>query len=427
MPSMFSEADLDTFQRLRCAFDPHGLANPGQGDADPAPVRRGPRALSRAPARARRRRRAVLDARRDAAPRDVRGGRGGSRGGRGRAASRSGSAAPAPRSAGAAPAAEPDVELHTTGLDRDHRAQRRRPDRGPPGRACRSPRRRSTFARRGQMLSLDPPLGRGDAARRTIGGVDRDRRLGPAAPPLRGGARPRGRDDGRAQRRDDRPLGRQGDQERRRLRHRQAVLRGVRDARARSWRSASACTPGPAEHGHRARRQPVTRRCSRRGRAAADDGAARARGARRRLAVAARGEVLAQLGRRGGCPAQRRVDSADARGGAGGRGRDLRRRRTCGRASGPDSGPRSGGAGARRRAPARRWPSSCERPARAGGALVGRAALGAELDRGRARGARSAARRSSTRGRRRRCCSTPRRRIATGWIRGAPRKARRWS
>jgi glycolate oxidase len=30
MPSMFSEADLETFQRLRCAFDPHGLANPGK-------------------------------------------------------------------------------------------------------------------------------------------------------------------------------------------------------------------------------------------------------------------------------------------------------------------------------------------------------------------------------------------------------------
>ena len=30
MPSMFSEADLDGFQRLRCAFDPHGLANPGK-------------------------------------------------------------------------------------------------------------------------------------------------------------------------------------------------------------------------------------------------------------------------------------------------------------------------------------------------------------------------------------------------------------
>jgi glycolate oxidase len=30
MPAMFSESDLATFQRLRCAFDPHGLANPGK-------------------------------------------------------------------------------------------------------------------------------------------------------------------------------------------------------------------------------------------------------------------------------------------------------------------------------------------------------------------------------------------------------------
>jgi glycolate oxidase len=30
MPSMFEEPDLDTFQRLRCAFDPDGLANPGK-------------------------------------------------------------------------------------------------------------------------------------------------------------------------------------------------------------------------------------------------------------------------------------------------------------------------------------------------------------------------------------------------------------
>ncbi len=30
MPSMFSEPDLDSFQRLRCAFDPAGLANPGK-------------------------------------------------------------------------------------------------------------------------------------------------------------------------------------------------------------------------------------------------------------------------------------------------------------------------------------------------------------------------------------------------------------
>jgi glycolate oxidase len=30
MPKMFTEADLDAFQRLRCAFDPAGLANPGK-------------------------------------------------------------------------------------------------------------------------------------------------------------------------------------------------------------------------------------------------------------------------------------------------------------------------------------------------------------------------------------------------------------
>ncbi|HEY5190331.1 MAG TPA: FAD-linked oxidase C-terminal domain-containing protein [Solirubrobacteraceae bacterium] len=30
MPSMFGESDLDAFQRLRCAFDPLGLANPGK-------------------------------------------------------------------------------------------------------------------------------------------------------------------------------------------------------------------------------------------------------------------------------------------------------------------------------------------------------------------------------------------------------------
>jgi glycolate oxidase len=30
LPRMFSEDDLDTMHRLRCAFDPHGLANPGK-------------------------------------------------------------------------------------------------------------------------------------------------------------------------------------------------------------------------------------------------------------------------------------------------------------------------------------------------------------------------------------------------------------
>ena len=30
MPAMFAEADLDAFQKLRCAFDPDGLANPSK-------------------------------------------------------------------------------------------------------------------------------------------------------------------------------------------------------------------------------------------------------------------------------------------------------------------------------------------------------------------------------------------------------------
>jgi glycolate oxidase len=30
MPAMFGDADLGAFQRLRCAFDPHQLANPGK-------------------------------------------------------------------------------------------------------------------------------------------------------------------------------------------------------------------------------------------------------------------------------------------------------------------------------------------------------------------------------------------------------------
>ena len=50
---------------------------------------------------------------------------------------------------------------------RDPRAQRRRPHRGPRGRACRWPRPRRAFAEAGQMLALDPP-GPGGA---TVGGV----------------------------------------------------------------------------------------------------------------------------------------------------------------------------------------------------------------------------------------------------------------
>ena len=84
MPTMFAEADLDAFQRLRCAFDPARPGQPGQGDADAAAVRRGAGPVPRASARASRRGGAVLMAtaraahghpRRSRRPRRARGGR----------------------------------------------------------------------------------------------------------------------------------------------------------------------------------------------------------------------------------------------------------------------------------------------------------------------------------------------------------------
>ena len=45
MPEMFSEADLAQQQRLKCAFDDHGLLNPGKGISNAACLRRaGPHA-----------------------------------------------------------------------------------------------------------------------------------------------------------------------------------------------------------------------------------------------------------------------------------------------------------------------------------------------------------------------------------------------
>ena len=51
MPKMFGEADLDAFQRLRCALDPRRARQPRQGHADAAAVRRGAGRLPAAPAR----------------------------------------------------------------------------------------------------------------------------------------------------------------------------------------------------------------------------------------------------------------------------------------------------------------------------------------------------------------------------------------
>jgi glycolate oxidase FAD binding subunit len=66
--------------------------------------------------------------------------------------------------------AEPDLELHTTGLDQiiEHNVG----DLTAVLQAGVSlAQAQSTFAGAGQMLSLDPPLGRGDAATATVGGV----------------------------------------------------------------------------------------------------------------------------------------------------------------------------------------------------------------------------------------------------------------
>src|SRR5690348_10480731 len=69
-----------------------------------------------------------------------------------------------------APSAEPDVELHTTGLDEivEHNVGDLTAvlQAGVPLAQA-----QATFAGAGQMLSLDPPLGRGDVATATIGGV----------------------------------------------------------------------------------------------------------------------------------------------------------------------------------------------------------------------------------------------------------------
>ena len=51
MPKMFGEDDLATMARVRAAFDPHGLCNPGKVLPDAAAVRRAPGSLPAAPAR----------------------------------------------------------------------------------------------------------------------------------------------------------------------------------------------------------------------------------------------------------------------------------------------------------------------------------------------------------------------------------------
>ena len=158
---------------------------PRQGDADAPAVRRGARALPRASARARRRRRAVLcsiDVRRRpharAPPETFEQAAAGLAAA---AAERPGGADPRrghQARAGAAHGVEPDVELHTTGLERDHRAQRRRPDRDPPGRGAARPGAGDVRRRRADAVA------RSAAGARTMP-QDARRSAGSSRPPTR--------------------------------------------------------------------------------------------------------------------------------------------------------------------------------------------------------------------------------------------------
>ena len=261
MPSMFSEADLDAFHRLRCAFDPPGLANPGKlmptprlcGEV-PGPYREHPLeragvadAVLMAAAAFTDQRFEEAAAALAAPPRPT------ARPFRIRAAARSSDGARHARPTGRA--------AHTRARQ-DPRAQRRRSDGGRSRPALRSRSAQEALAAQGQMLALDPPLGI-DARRRDDRRRVRDRRLRPAAPPLRRPARSGARRHRRAQRRHDRPRRRQGDQERRRLRPRQAVHGLVRDARVDPV-GVRAAAPAPRDTATALGASGDPRRCRRR-------------------------------------------------------------------------------------------------------------------------------------------------------------------
>ena len=252
MPKMFDEADLDAFQRLRCAFDPDGLRQPGQGDADAAAVRRGARPLPAAPAGAGRAGGALLMAteprRRDARLGGGAGGRA-ARGGRRRPAG-----ARARRrhqaAAGRGRRASPSVELSTAGLDRilEHNAgdftavleagvplaeaQAAFAEAGPDARA--RPARHGGATIGGIVATADSgPL------RHRYGGV-RDLVVGITVA-LSDGTRRQG--------------GRQGDQERRRLRPRPSCSPARSGRSGRSLEVSVRLHPLAARHRHRRRRQ----------------------------------------------------------------------------------------------------------------------------------------------------------------------------
>ena len=162
MPSMFDEPDLATFQRLRCAFDPDGRANPGKVMPTPRLCGEvpGPTGGTRSSRRARG---AVLMQ----VARGARHARGAGLGARRRRGGGHAGALPRRRDEAGWPAGAPPG-CHRA-LDRraqtDRRAQRRRPDRRARGRRALAE-AQALFAKEGQRLALDPPDGGA-----TIGGV----------------------------------------------------------------------------------------------------------------------------------------------------------------------------------------------------------------------------------------------------------------
>ena len=178
---------------------PRRAGQPGQGHAHAAAVRRGARPVPQAPARGSRDRGADVSGSRQSASavswlpvtsgvadRLARGRRGGRP---------CASSAARTKCDWGALAMRPTSEISTLGLDRDPRAQRRRPDRG-------ARRRRRAGRRAGGVRRRGPDAGAGPARRGAPpSAACRHRGLGPAAPPLRLGARPGGGHDRRAVRR----------------------------------------------------------------------------------------------------------------------------------------------------------------------------------------------------------------------------------
>ena len=182
MPLMFGEDDLAAMQRLRRAFDPRGLANPGQALPDAAALRRGAGPVPRAPTREGRACRPVLTIL-EHEPGDL------------------------------TCIVEGGIRLSVL---------------------C------AALAEHGQRLSLDPP---GDP---TLAECLLDDLSGPLRHRFGDDARPRDRRHGRAAGRDARELGRQGREERRGLRPRASSSAARAGGSARVERLALRLHPLPA-------------------------------------------------------------------------------------------------------------------------------------------------------------------------------------